>query len=98
MVVEIELRVEQEGATATDGVPGRRFGGEQCGGSKHRGRDDERLGECVIGGEHEGGPGESGLERTDCMQGGMRVNSRHEVLGVECACAVIAIAGRGRVA
>ena len=40
-----------------------------------------------------GGPGESGLERTDCMQGGMRVNRRHEVLGFECACAVIAIAG-----
>jgi hypothetical protein len=51
----------------------------------------------VIGGEHEGGPGESGLERTDCMQGGMRVNSRREVLGVECTCAAIAIAGRGRV-
>jgi hypothetical protein len=51
----------------------------------------------VIGGEHEGVPGESGLERTDCMQGGMRVNSRYDMLGFECACAVIAIAGWGRV-
>lgn len=97
MVVEIEFRVEQEGSTATDGVPGRRFGGEQRGGSKQPDRDDERLGERVIGGEHKGVLGESGLERTDCMQGGMRVNSRHEVLGFERACAVIAIAGWGRV-